>query len=279
MQDWPDLLRHPTKLDADKYGEWFATIARRLLGPTRLRAGDELLRFTEIEFYYHGPEHPDVFAHRDPVQIHTGRWYFHRTRGEYRGGSFKGLDLAFGFGSAHAGILLRGVERPDGTLIDGPSLFVDHLLKKTGFPTVAALDADINSRLAWEKGNTLSLETLSEEATPEMLVTSRVGLSLKRQGVRADALRFILRRYRFLTEPLRIKKGKVQMVLALHADGVKPEEIRLRTGAPAKSVASHIAAFEEGRKETDFKPYAGKDLTTSDLARLHGLWHARFGPK
>ena len=64
----------------------------------------------EVEVYYHAADHPDPFAHRDPAQLHVGRWYFHRTGGTYRGGSFKGLDLAFGGSAAHAGVLIRGIE-------------------------------------------------------------------------------------------------------------------------------------------------------------------------
>lgn len=81
--------------------------------------------------YYSGGTHPDLFAHRDPVQLEDGRWYFHRTRGECRGGSFKGLDIALGDGTAYFGILIRAVAKPDGTLLDGPCVTVDHLLART----------------------------------------------------------------------------------------------------------------------------------------------------
>src|SRR5262245_40018162 len=96
MADWLELLRKSDGLkDADFEG-WCARTADGLLNRARLVAGGVPHRLTEVEFYYHGPEHPDRFAHRDPIQVHNGRWYFHRTAGVYRAGSFKGVDLTFG---------------------------------------------------------------------------------------------------------------------------------------------------------------------------------------
>src|SRR5258708_6344224 len=97
MFDWPALLKKPDELaNSDKLESWFTRLATAILNGARLWAGNEPHRFTEVEIYYHGPGHPDPFAHRDPVQLDCGRWYFHRTGGVYRSGSFKGLDLAFG---------------------------------------------------------------------------------------------------------------------------------------------------------------------------------------
>src|SRR5262245_54518774 len=129
MSDWHQLLRKPDALrGSDELGPWFTAVAARLLNGAALLAGGVRHRFTEIEFYYHGDGHLDPFAHRDPVQLHVGRWYFHRTAGVYRSGSFKGLDLSFGDGTAFGGVLIRGLATEDDVLVDGPSLCVDHLL-------------------------------------------------------------------------------------------------------------------------------------------------------
>ncbi|MFO0929741.1 MAG: hypothetical protein U0736_22415 [Gemmataceae bacterium] len=131
---WTTLLVEPPGVDAPRVARWFAAIAERLLGGSRLVVAGVAHRLTEVEFYYHGGTHLDPFAHRDPVQRHTGRWYFHRTGGTLRGGSFKGLDLTFAGADAFGGILIRGVEPEGGALIDGPSRTVDHLLHMTGQP-------------------------------------------------------------------------------------------------------------------------------------------------
>jgi hypothetical protein len=83
----------------------------------------------------------------------------------------------------------------------------------------------------------------------------------------------VLRPYRFLTEPARTAKGKALLVLALHAGGMGAGDIRRITGCPAASIRRYVADFEAGRAQTSFEPYRGRDLTPSDLCRLHGTWH------
>jgi len=136
--------------------------------------------------------HPDPFTHRDPLLRARGRWYFHRTGGTYKGGSFKGIDLTFGDGEAYGGVLIRGLERPDGTLVDGPSLCVDHLLAACGVASVAALDATIADRLAWDPGNLLQLQDTPLAPGP-LLRTARIGLALRRSKPAPEAPQYVLR--------------------------------------------------------------------------------------
>jgi hypothetical protein len=277
MTIWPTLLRRPTPFDDASATDWFTRIADQLLNGADLVVADNVLRLTEIECYYSGPGHLDPFAHRDPVQVHCGRWYFHRTKGIYRSGSFKGLDLAFGGDGSYAGVLIRGVETATGALIDGPSLFVDYMLAQTRAASVSVLDQMIAGRLAWEAGNPVLLRTAAKLEPRSILRTARVGLSLKRAKSRPDMPRFLMRRYRFLTQPRRIAKGKPQMVLALHADGMAPAEIQRLTGCPRASIQRYIAEYETGRELSDFAPFIGSDTSPSDLCRLHGIWQAAWG--
>jgi hypothetical protein len=275
MSNWPTLLRCPdSPSESNDLSEWFTAIAARLLDGCRLMVAGQPHRFVEVEFYYCGEGHPDKFTHRDPLQRESGRWYFHRTRGVYRGGSFKGFDLTFGDGTAFGGVLIRGLEASDGSLIDGPSLCVDHLLRTTGHATIAPLDQAIGGRAAWEEGNPLCLE----EAAPSgrrLYRSGRVGLSLKKAKPPSDLPRYILRPYRYLTEPRRTAKGKPYLVLALYAQGVAPDDIPGLTGCPVKAVQRYIEDFETGRREPDLGGYFGKDLGPKDLCRLHGVWHQR----
>src|SRR4051812_46307933 len=130
----------------DQFTGWFATLVGRLLNEADFVVAGQAYRFTELEMYYYGDGHRDPFCHRDPVEVHNGRWYFHRTGGEYRMGSFKGLDMTFGDGKSRVGVLIRGLKAPDGTVIDGPSLTVDHVLAKTGEADPAALDRKLGAR-------------------------------------------------------------------------------------------------------------------------------------
>ncbi len=273
MSDFPTVLTRPSSVEQPaQFDTWLTACAERLLNGCDLLLAGEKHRFAEIEAYYHGQTHRDPFAHCDPVQLERGRWYFHRTRGVYRGGSFKGVDLAFGDGSAFGGFLIRSIARADGTLIDGPSLCVDHLLTQTGTKIVGVLDRTIGSRLAWDNSSPLHLEWLATPRQAPILRTARVGLTLKKASDNQAMPSYILRPYRYLTEPRRISKGKPHMVLALHLQGKGSDLIHQQTGCPKASINRYLEDLEAGGKTRDFTPYLGIDLGTKELCQLHGTW-------
>jgi hypothetical protein len=277
MSDWPSLLRMPEDLAAPGRADaWFAVVAERLLNGAELVVARQPHRLVEIEFYLHGADHPDPFTHREPIQLECGRWYFHRTRGAYRSGSFKGIDLTFGNGTAFGGILFRCLAMPDGVVIDGPSLCVDHLLDAAGADTVAALDRAIGKRVAWDTDNPLSLRHVTPERR-ELLGTPRVGLSLKRAKAVGEMTRFVMAPYRFLSEPRKVGKGKPHMVLAMHARGDDQETIHRVTGCPKASIRRYVEDFEEGRRDRDFSAYFGVDAGPKDWCRLYGVWRRTYG--
>ena len=278
MPPLTELGRRPEHVTADEhFAPWFAEIAARLLNGLDFVVNGDRYRFAEIEMYYSGGPHPDLFAHRDPLQLEDGRWYFHRTRGEYRGGSFKGLDLTLGDRQSYFGVLIRTVVAPGDTVIDGPSLTVDHLLAKTKAASVAVLDSLIAGRSIWDASSPLHLAEADPHRTATVYQTSRVGLSLKKAKGKPDAPRFVGRPYRFHTEPALVSKGKVHLVLALHRAGKTPEEIRAATGVPKKTVDRYLADFAAGGSVEDFEAYVGKDLSTGELCKLLGTWAARHG--
>lgn len=277
MTDWLTLLRKPASLRTRGVVEsWFDAIAEKLLNGLSLRVGGERHRLVEIEFYLRAAEHPDPFTHGEPPQLQCGRWYFHRTAGVYRGGSFKGLDLTFGDGTIYVGVLFRGLETPEGHLIDGPSLLVDYLLNRTKTATVRVLDSMIADRFAWDASNPLFLEDAGPPRTQPLFRSARVGLTLKNARNKPGATRFILRPYRYLTEPRKTAKGKVLLVLALHAHGAGIEEIHQTTGCPRKTVQRYVDEFETGRGTTDFTAYIGRELKPAELCRLHGTWQTAY---
>lgn len=64
----------------------------------------------EIEFYLNCEGHKDTFTHGDTLQHENAKWYFHKMGGNYKAGSYKGLDLTFGHrGSTIGGILIRSL--------------------------------------------------------------------------------------------------------------------------------------------------------------------------
>jgi hypothetical protein len=278
MPPLSELSRKPKHVTADEhFAPWFVAIATRLLNTTDFVAAGQRYRFAELEVYYSGWGHSDLFAHRDPVQLEDGRWYFHRTRGEYRGGSFKGLDLALGDGASYFGILIRTIVQADGTVLDGPCVTVDHLLAQTKTASVAALDGVINARSIWDTTSPLHIVEAEKTRTTTVYQCSRVGLSLKKTKGKVDAPKFVARPYRFLTEPEAISKGRPHLILGLHRAGRTPKEIHEITGVAQKTIDRYITDFKSGLLVENFESYIGKDLSTAELCKLLGTWHAKHG--
>ncbi len=253
----------------------FAALADLTLRRATLYVQGVAHRITEVEFYYRGPGHEDPFTHADPMQAHFGRWYFHRTGASFRGGSFKGLDVALGGPHARGGMLLRGLApiARSASLIDGPCTVVDHMLALTQAPSISALAARFDLSVdAPDAGASPLYFALGESDDARAVCAGpRVGLTLKRGGTDARH-RFIARGNRFLTEPARIKKGRAHTVVGLHRSGLPIRQIAARTGMREAVVASYVEAYEGGRARSPAE-FAG-DLSTRDLCALFGACDA-----
>lgn len=268
------LLPPPPRHLPEPY-DWFLQTARRLLFQAELIAAGQPCLLLELEFYWHAPDHPDPFCHRHPLQLQHARWYFHRLGAAYRGGSFKGLDVTFSDGRHYGGILLRGLQLPDGTCVSGPSRLVDTILQLTHCRSVAALDARLHSYTAEQPGAPLFLRATSDPIrSAELYATPRVGLTLRRDRASPAGLRFFARPYRFLTAPRALAAGRPQLVLALHLQGVSPTGIHACTGSPLPAIRRYIDAFEAGRKShpaTALHPFLGRAARGESLCFLYGL--------
>lgn len=101
-----------------------------------LQAGDTPYWFTEIEFYYYSPEHPDPFCKRNPHRaqdtkspgVASDKLFFH----------YSGVDISFDSDEAdkmkrqYGGILIRGIQNPnEKDAVSGPLKVLCHLLNKT----------------------------------------------------------------------------------------------------------------------------------------------------
>lgn len=267
-------LMPPPEAPFEAYLPAFRRMAALLLGATALRVAGAPHRLTEVEFYVSGHAHTDPFAHGDPMQRRGGSWYFHRTGGEYRGGTYKGLDVAIGDESLAGGVLLRGMEQlaPEARLFDGPCVLVNHILERTKSASVAELAGRFDLRIDGPD-SPLFLEHAGE-GRAAIFETARVGLSLKK-GAGAERQRYFAQPYRFSTEPRRIKKGRPHFVVALHRAGKSLDEIVALTGAPRASVARCVRSFEAGKGKSP-EDYRG-DLSTERLCELWGACD-RFVP-
>lgn len=248
----PNLLEAPV----DDPSALFSAIAIETLQRSVLVVADREHRIHEIEFYLHSDAHADPYSHRSEHQRTPARWYFHRQGQGYRAGSFKGLDFTFGPPSTHGGILIRSISpRDDPTsLISGPSLCVDHILRATGQPRAETLDRLLGGRRVFDPGP-LALRAAAELSTDRLWATARVGLGLNRCATFPTMPSFVARPYRFLDRPRDIPKGRVHLVVAMRERGLTVDEIARLTGG--KSIAPWLNAFERGRARTGPPPEGG----------------------
>jgi hypothetical protein len=277
MSDAIRSLLPPEGAGESAYLPAFRALADLLLNRSTLVVGGEPHRLTEVELYYHGPDHADDFAHKNPLQREIGLWYFHRFGEEYRSGTYKGLDVTFGRDGAYGGILIRGAARSSAPFdfIDGPSLLVDHVLRLTDSATIRDLVGKFDLRVDAPEAGGSSPLFMSVDDGPgrgaKLFASPRVGLTLKRGDLERKQ-RFVARPYRFLTEPSRTKKGRAQLIVALHREGMAPHEIARTTGSTVASVERYIALYEEGRAK---KPAELRgDLSPQELCLLLGACHA-----
>lgn len=265
-----DLLPPPSAPEAD-YPPAFARMADLLLNRTTLQVAGVPHRFTEIEFYVNGHNHKDTFTHGDSMQKRGGFWYFHRTAGQYRSGTYKGLDIAIGNEQLFGGILIRGVEQlePLPKLLDGPCVCVDHMLALNGAPSIDQLvsrfDVSVDRPASGE--SPLFLEAAASPRSQTVYACPRVGLTLKKSASE-ERQKFLARSYRFLSEPKAIKKGKPNLVSALHREGKSLAEIVAISGAPKASAARYVASFDAG-KGKPAEQYR-EDLSSEQLCELFG---------
>ncbi len=259
--------------DVASYPDWLKSVALFLVQNARLKIGDETFRFMEVEAYYNSPEHPDPFTHNDPIQGMWGAWYFHRTAGKLRSGSFKGLDLAIGNEPARGGILIRGIAS-DTRQIDGPSLSVDTMMQKAGYDSLSKLSKKVSGLTAWDESNPLQLIT-GEAVAPEPLFCPRVGLTLKKAKAGSSHFQYIGRHYRLLAEPAKTAKGRLHAIVALHYQGKTIEEISAATGSPKGSVKKTVDSYNT-HTTLDADSLVGVELSTTQLAQLFG-WTAAQG--
>lgn len=161
----------------DASAEW-------LLRHYGLQVGERIYELTEIELYRHDAEHPDPYAHQHPEQLLNGYWFFHRASNKpganYRGGTFKGLDLAAGEEGCYVGILLRALYHPTTGAISGPCKVVDHLLREAGVATIADLVGEAGPLAIAENHRGLKLVRLEMPHNDDIYQGPRVGLNVSK---------------------------------------------------------------------------------------------------
>jgi hypothetical protein len=235
---------------------------------------------------------------------HSDCRYFHRvprykstaTSGPpgYRSGSRKGLDLTIGSPdsssdtqpvSVRGGILLRTLRRvADSTVISGPSLLVDELLRSSGTSDIPEL---VDER--W-KGDISAFRAPSTEdpnsnpatffigvkeptsAPPQMYKSPRIGIELSHPSTRLDPsdrrVRYVSKPYRYFILPhLLTANGRGQTFFGVHNHCVnvlqiskKPQllgKIASVTGMQPQTVEKYLNTYREALASGELERFIG----------------------
>ena len=187
----------------------FEKIANMILNNCYLVIGKSYYRICEIEMYLMSSKHKDRYVHCSDDQKQYQIFYFHKfPNGSFKGGTFKGCDLAFGNEKDNIffGILLRSICNKDtDEFIGGPCKVVNEMLEKTNYNHLKELTKNNPNLSIFNKKGSIRIEADPSIKDKEMFKGPRIGLSDKYPD-------FKLRHYRYLTDYKRVKKGKKSLV-------------------------------------------------------------------
>lgn len=265
-------------LPAESYRSQQAALRHALSGLMNgwdLRIAGRRHRLVELESYVHKqPTHADPYTHGDEGQGFCGVWYFHRQGSSFKGGSFKGLDLACGDAVAgvHAGLLIRSVsDLETGKIVEGPSLVVDHILKLNGAPSIVAFVAGRTAAQLPADCTVPELALVPAEPlrSDRLWDAPRVGLVLRGDDAGATHSSgkpsdFFARAYRFSTSPERLGKFRSGFVASARVCGDGEEELRA-LGFPAARLKEYMEAVDKGMHHKESQRFVDAKVATQGM--------------
>lgn len=156
--------------------------------------------------------------------------------------------------------------------MEGPSLVVDHILNLNDVGSIDELVSGFDLKAI--NGRSKLYVTLGTSAVgvkydrEDILTTPRVGLTLKKHD--KTQVQYIMRHYRYLLKPNKIKKGKVHIVLSMLRSGKSVDQIFKQSGSPKKSIEKYIQLYNDANhKKVD--AFFSQNLGTDDICELYGL--------
>jgi len=255
----------------DDFQTRFVTVAGSILNGMVLSIAGVGYRITEIEMYFNGGAHKDPFTHCSPDQGHSGMWYFHKVGNSYKGGTYKGLDIAIGTPEkSFGGILIRSIENlTTGETIEGPCRTVDTILKEAGAADIKSF-VEKQGDLKVTACPALQLQAAAEPTLPQrcVFVGPRFGLTVRKP----EAAPFFMAPYRFTTTPTKITKFRIGLALMAYLqapDKFSAKSFNIQAGQWDQCLKAHIAGKAKSLEDFMDKPFK----TNEDVAQALGaLW-------
>eukprot|EP01123_Difflugia_compressa_P004821 TRINITY_DN16315_c0_g1_i1.p1 TRINITY_DN16315_c0_g1~~TRINITY_DN16315_c0_g1_i1.p1 ORF type:complete len:216 (+),score=52.05 TRINITY_DN16315_c0_g1_i1:80-649(+) len=156
----------------------------------------------------------------------------------------------------------------DGEYIEGPSKCVDHILSLNKAADIASYVKTTDFNLDVTKGSSLYLQKL-DFPTKEIFSGPRFGLPYKNNS---SSLSYLMKNYRFVCFPEKVRKGRVNVVLGLLSSSQSPDQINQITKVTKSVISKYTKLFEEGKsKNKSAAKKFEKKLNTDDFCRLSGI--------
>jgi 3-methyladenine DNA glycosylase Mpg len=158
--------------------------------------GDEVheFRICEVEFYVKNESHNDEYTHQDDHQMSYGKWYFHRTKsGNYKGGTYKGVDLTLGEDGTHFGVLIRSLyDTENEDFIEGPCRCVNKILELNTCKNVGDYMDERTDPPSARSTKNFHIKRCRGLEKHDVYTGPRIGLSNKYPDFKEKAYRFVI---------------------------------------------------------------------------------------
>ena len=148
----------------------FDRIADKFSGVIQLKINNAYYRIVDFEFYTFSKSLPDPHTYKNDLQLENGKFYLHSS----------GVDITFGDGINHGGILLRSIVK----LYEGSQQENGFMKRQFSGPQIVATElfSNLNSLLNSEK-NEISLIDVSGHNQDACFYPAKSYIKTKRVGL------------------------------------------------------------------------------------------------
>lgn len=148
----------------------FDQIANKISNEVQLKINDGLYRIVDFEFYTYSTNLPDPHTYKNKLQLESSKLYLHGS----------GIDITFGDGVNHGGILLRSVVK----LFDGAKDIGGFLKEQFEGPQVVATElfSNLHPLNSFQK-NDIEIIDIQSRNQDSLFVPAEYVINTKRVGL------------------------------------------------------------------------------------------------
>jgi hypothetical protein len=183
MQDIKKII---LQINEENSNEKCKEIAQKLMCKHQLIIKNNKFDIVELEFYIYSKQHPDPYAHKNPLQKTFGKFYVHTKDGNYGG-----IDITIGNqeNDIYGGVLIRGLKTENGIFYSGPNIVKKEIYKILNVNNYKKLQEIIDESIKIVPNNNNG---------EEIQYSTRIGLKPKFEDYQKNG-KYIYKLHRFVT--------------------------------------------------------------------------------